>query len=203
MALNTIGIQFGIKVHGNELSTENKLVKARDKVYNELRGIVVGDHPMKEGFGLKITEADKMSGANLIYLTDLQEVGELGIASKSSSGFDQIEVTTLADREHKYIDGLVADAGDENSELTFKFLYNKDVYQALIGLQAGIDEANMATGFFVEFTDTAGFNIEAKISKVAVDGISVGGAMTMTLTLSVEDIEFGPYVPAVPYESAN
>lgn len=195
MALNTIGIQFGIKAHGGENATNGSaLAKARTALYNTLRAGATGEN-MPAGFALKETSTDKLTGANLIYLTDLQEVGELGIDSKSSSGFDQIEVTTLADNRHVYIDGLIADDGEESSELTFKFLYNKKVYEELVKLQAGIDEANKATGFYVAFTDNGGFNIEAKIARVAIDGISVGGAMTMTLTLNVEELNFGTYVP--------
>ena len=59
-------------------------------------------------------------------LTNLQEIPDLGGESEA------IEVTTLSDAAHMYIDGLL-NYGDS---LEFKFLYEKTQFTTLQGIEA-------------------------------------------------------------------
>lgn len=120
---------------------------------------------------------------------DLQEIGEVVMTASGSSGYDQIEVTTLADAKHVYVDGLEADA-DTGSELTLKFLYNDSLFEHFNEMKNDQAEANRADWFYVKLP-AGGFNIQAKVASIALDSMAVNAAMTMTLTLSVKDITYG------------
>ena len=75
-----------------------------------------------------VSKGIKLSYKNngeFIALTDLQEIPELGGTT------DAIEITTLADAAHVYTDGLIS-YGDS---LAFKFLYEKEQFSALNGLE--------------------------------------------------------------------
>lgn len=131
-------------------------------------------------------------GQKVLQFTNLQEVGELGFYSKTASnGFDQIEVTTLADNKHVYIDGLIADANDnDNNELSFKFLYHPKMLETIKAIMAAELTGELkGHSFYVELPDGTKFGINARISNVVLDSISVGNAMTMGMTLSVNNID--------------
>lgn len=137
----------------------------------------------------------------------LQEVGELQAGAAASAGYDKIEVTTLMDNKHQYIDGLLADEG-EASSIDFTLLYDKDIYAGLLEAaesESGYDAAALGSfkgsKYFVTIPHTSGkfstntsensvFAIQG-LTSVKVNGASVNGAMTMTLTVTpVAPIEF-------------
>lgn len=135
----------------------------------------------------------------------LQEVGELQAGKGNSAGFDKIEVTTLLDAEHKYIDGLKADEGDAES-ISFTLLYDKDVYAALLGLVAKENNASPTAEFKgseyfvtiphagVELGTTNETNSSFRIrgfSNIKVGSATVNGALNMVLTITpTEEIVF-------------
>lgn len=140
-------------------------------------------------------------------LPGLQEVGELQAGASASSGYDKIEVTTLSDSKHMYIDGLMADEG-EASSIDFTFLYDKDLYSAfleLAQLEADYDPtmsgAHKGTKYFVTIPHVSGSSSMAQadnsafaihgLTSAKVNAASVNGALTMTVTITpVEPIEF-------------
>ena len=64
------------------------------------------------------------AAAEFAQLTNLQEIPELGGESEA------LEITTLADDAHMYMDGI-KNYGDS---ITFKFLYEKTQFETLVGL---------------------------------------------------------------------
>ena len=108
-----------------------------------------------------------------VVIPDLQEVPDLGGSA------EKVDVTTLADGNYKYINGI-KDYGD----LAFKFNYAKEQFNTLNGLTGSIN-------FKVTLPDnvTATFSGEPSVS---LEGAGVGVAMTYTLNISLDsDINFG------------
>ena len=98
-------------------------------------------------------------------LTNLQEIPDLGGATEA------IEITTLADAAHMYIDGL-KDYGDS---LEFKFLYEEAQFTTLNSL-------NESQNWKVELPDGAACSFGGTCS-VKLDGVGVGAALTYTLAI--------------------
>ena len=107
------------------------------------------------------------SGSSFTDLTNLQEIPDLGGSA------DSVEVTTLADSAHMYINGLL-DYGDS---LDFTFLYEKAQFTTLNGLSG-------AQSWKVTLPGTGGmtatFDAEAS---VRLNGVGVNDAITYTLSL--------------------
>lgn len=140
-------------------------------------------------------------------LPGLQEVGELQAGANASAGYDKIEVTTLADNKHQYIDGLMADEG-EASSIDFTFLYDKDLYQIFLDIaanEAAYNPTNIAahkgSKYYVTIPHVSGSvtNETSKNSAFEIVGLTsakvnsatVNGALTMTVTIApVEPIKF-------------
>lgn len=111
------------------------------------------------------------SGSSFTTLTNLQEIPELG------GDKDAIEVTTLADAAHVYVDGI-ANYGDS---LGFKFLYDATQFAALQALSGSID-------WKVSLPDGAGGAVDTTCSfsgtcSVKLDGVGVNAALTYTLNI--------------------
>lgn len=98
-------------------------------------------------------------------LTNLQEIPDLGGESEA------IEVTTLSDAAHMYIDGLLS-YGDS---LEFKFLYEKTQFTTLQGIK---DEQKWK----VELPDGTACTFNGTGS-VRLDGVGVNSAITYTLAV--------------------
>lgn len=98
-------------------------------------------------------------------LTNLQEIPDLGGEAES------VEVTTLADAAHMYINGLL-NYGDS---LAFKFLYDKTQFTTLNALD---DEEEWK----VELPDGATCSFSGACS-VKLDGAGVNAALTYTLSI--------------------
>ena len=137
-------------------------------------------------------------------LPKIQEIGELGIRSASST-YDKIEVTTLEDDRHVYVNGLMAEG--ETNELTIKFLYDAKYFKffqtALELEQAKITSStDYAAQWKIEVplseTILTGdgskvggvFTINGNIASVVLDSVTVNNALTMTITLTVIDIDY-------------
>ena len=135
----------------------------------------------------------------------LQEIGDIYAGEATSAGREKIEVTTLADDKHVYVDGIMADSNDGES-IDFKFLYDPDCYAGLQlvlkhnGEKIPNDDANVASGmdsdvcpFYLTIPNgnkKTVFEIIASGS-VKLDGAGVNAALTMTLTLTPsKPIEF-------------
>lgn len=98
-------------------------------------------------------------------LTNLMEIPELGGEAEA------IEITTLADAAHMYVDGIL-NYGDS---LAFKFLYEK----------AQFNDLSAATGsqaWKVELPDGATCSFNGTCS-VKLDGVGVNAALTYTLAI--------------------
>lgn len=112
-----------------------------------------------------ITLAYKAGEGEFVALTNLQEIPELGGTAES------IEITTLADPAHMYTDGI-KNYGDS---LAFKFLYEKEQFEALNGLVAACEwKVTLPDGMACTFSGTG---------SVKLDGVGVNAALTYTLAV--------------------
>ena len=113
-----------------------------------------------------ITLSYKTSGgSSYTTLTDLQEIPELGGDSEA------IEITTLDDAAHMYTDGIL-NYGDS---LAFIFLYKKEQFTALQGLEGSIEwKVTLPDNTSCTFSGT---------SSVKLAGVGVNAALTYTLSI--------------------
>ena len=118
--------------------------------------------------GIKLSYAAKGT-TEFKELTNLQEIPEIGNGAP-----EKIEVTTLADNAKKYIAGL----GDSGQDLAFKFLYEKEQFQELLGLST-------TQTWKVEMPDGVAATFDA-VPSAKFDSASANNAITYTLTLIVE-----------------
>ena len=100
-----------------------------------------------------------------VELTNLQEIPELGGEAEA------IEITTLADPAHMYMDGIL-NYGDS---LAFKFLYEKAQFSTLSATKE-VEE------WRVELPDGATCSFNGTCS-VKLDGVGVNAALTYTLSV--------------------
>lgn len=116
--------------------------------------------------GIKLSY--KASGGNSFTdLTNLQEIPDLG------GDTDAVEVTTLDDAAHMYINGLK----DYGESLDFTFLYDKTQFTTLNGLSG-------TTEWKVTFPGTSAntFTFSGE-SSVKINGVGVNDAITYTLSV--------------------
>ena len=105
------------------------------------------------------------TGSDYTELTNLQEIPELG------GDAEAVEITTLADGAHMYMDGI-KNYGDS---LAFKFLYEKTQFTTLNGLTGSQD-------WKVELPDSESCSFSGSCS-VKLDGVGVNTALTYTLSI--------------------
>lgn len=110
-----------------------------------------------------ITLSYKVDG-DFVALTNLQEIPELGGAAEA------VEITTLADPAHMYMDGIL-NYGDS---LGFKFLYEKEQFTALNGVDQAEWKVELPDGASCSFAGTA---------SVKLDSAGVNVALTYTLSV--------------------
>lgn len=116
-----------------------------------------------------ITLSYKNGTGEFIVLTNLQEIPEIGNGAP-----EKVEVTVLTDNVKKYISGL----GDSGQELGFKFLYEKEQFTTLAGLDTSCEwKVAMPDAVSATFTGTP---------SVKFDGAGTNAALTYTLTVTVE-----------------
>lgn len=99
-------------------------------------------------------------------LTDLQEIPDLGGETEA------IEITTLEDEAHMYMNGLIS-YGDS---LAFKFLYKKEQFGTLAaaGDESGEWIVTLPDGQKCSFSGT---------HSVKLDAVGVNAALTYTLSV--------------------
>ena len=115
--------------------------------------------------GIKLSY--KKDSETYTVLTDLQEIPDLGGETES------IEITTLDDAAHMYMNGLIS-YGDS---LAFKFLYKPEQFKALSGLTGSL-------GWKVELPDGANTTITfTGESSVKLDGVGTNSPLTYTLSI--------------------
>lgn len=107
------------------------------------------------------------SASSYTDLTNLQEIPDIGGSA------DSVEVTTLADDAHMYINGLL-DYGDS---LDFTFLYDKTQFTTLSGLSGSISWKVTLPG---TGGATATFDGEPSVK---LNGVGVNDAITYTLSI--------------------
>lgn len=139
-----------------------------------------------------------------VLIPNVMEIGELAQKGSGASSYDKIEVTTLADSKHMYIDGLQADADDGAQELGVKLLYDPAVFKAITAL-AGTFDTSFKKGditsndmkLVVEIPAGLSINgnkvlstfvITAKHNSLALDGIAVNSALTMSWSVAVSGV---------------
>lgn len=120
------------------------------------------------------------------YIPNLQEVGEL--AAGGAAERDKIEVTTLADDKHTFVDGIQAES--EYEGITFKLLYDASVYSTLNDWATTLEENETIPEWVVAIPSGGKFGIKGKYA-LKFDGAAVNAALTMTLTITpAEEITF-------------
>lgn len=121
-----------------------------------------------------ITLSYKSVGAeDYTLIPNLQEVPELGGSA------EKVDVTTLADGNYKYINGI-KDFGD----LAFKFLYDNSGETSNYRICRGLEEDGVVINWQVEFPDGTTFEFAGEAS-TAIDSSSVNSALTFTLNITL------------------
>lgn len=136
------------------------------------------------------TEFAQILNKNNWAFPGLQEIGAINIAGAGGS-YDQIEVTTLADIRHRYVDGLIADTGANNNQIACKFLYDPAIFKAFtVCLENEMEgEFEEKTGIYIiNIPDGGHFELEASIASVNMDTITTNSALTFSVNFAVKDI---------------
>ena len=121
-----------------------------------------------------ITLSYKVAGTEgeLITLTNLMEIPELGGDTES------VEITTLSDAAHMYIDGI----DNYGDAITFKFLFEAEQFKTLNGL----DKAREYQWRVTFPNDVMKCDFYGTPS-VKLDGVGVNAALTYTLNIKPTD----------------
>lgn len=111
-------------------------------------------------------------------IQNLQEVPDLGGAA------EKVDVTTLADENYTYINGI-----KDFGELTFKFLYDNSTATSNYRVCRNLEETGGFVEWKVEFPDTTAFLFTGEAS-TAIDSAAVNAALTFSLNITLNsDIE--------------
>lgn len=111
----------------------------------------------------------------------LMEFGDITSTTGGAAQRDKIEVTTLADDKHMYVDGLIAEA-DEASEIEFKFLFSQELFYAIDHLSYDVGNPTWTLDIPVGADKYATFSFEASAT-ATMTGAGVGEAITMSVVL--------------------
>ena len=106
-------------------------------------------------------------------IANLQECPELGGTA------EKVDVTTLADGNKKYINGI-KDFGD----LAFKFLYDNSTTTSNYRVVRGLEEAGNVVDWKVTFPDNTEFMFSGEVT-TAIDSASVNNALTFTANITL------------------
>lgn len=120
-----------------------------------------------------ITLSYKKTGSTYTEIANLQECPELGGTAEN------VEVTTLADGNKKYIKGI-KDFGD----LAFKFLYDNNGAESNYRVVRGLEEAGSVVDWQVKFPDNTTFSFSGEVT-TAIDSAAVNAALTFTATITL------------------
>lgn len=108
-----------------------------------------------------------------VEIANLQECPELGGTA------EKVDVTTLADGNKKYINGI-KDFGD----LAFKFLYDNSTTTSNYRVVRGLEEAGNVVDWKVTFPDNTEFTFSGEVT-TAIDSASVNNALTFTANITL------------------
>ena len=120
-----------------------------------------------------ITLSYKKDGNNYAVIANLQECPELGGTAEN------VEVTTLADGNKKYIKGI-----KDFGELAFKFLYDNSGAESNYRVVRGLEEAGNIVEWKVNFPDNTTFAFSGEVT-TAIDSAAVNAALTFTATITL------------------
>ena len=120
-----------------------------------------------------ITLSYKKDGSTYAVIANLQECPELGGTAEN------VEVTTLADGNKKYIKGI-KNFGD----LAFKFLYDNSGAESNYRVVRGLEEAGNVVEWKVTFPDNTTFAFSGEVT-TAIDSAAVNAALTFTATITL------------------
>lgn len=120
-----------------------------------------------------ITLSYKKEGSNYAVIANLQECPELGGTAEN------VEVTTLADGNKKYIKGI-----KDFGELAFKFLYDNSGAESNYRIVRGLEEAGNIVEWKVTFPDNTTFAFSGEVT-TAIDSAAVNAALTFTATITL------------------
>lgn len=120
-----------------------------------------------------ITLSYKKDGSNYSVIANLQECPELGGTAEN------VEVTTLADGNKKYIKGI-----KDFGELAFKFLYDNSGTESNYRVVRGLEEAGNVVEWKVTFPDNTTFAFSGEVT-TAIDSAAVNAALTFTATITL------------------
>lgn len=112
-------------------------------------------------------------GQDYVEITNLQEVPELGGAA------ERVDVTTLADANYKYINGI-----KDFGELAFKFLYDNSGAESNYRVLRGLEEAEEMVEWKVAFPDETAFTFSGQVS-TAIDSAAVNAVLTFTANITL------------------
>lgn len=114
------------------------------------------------------------AGSEYTVLTNLQEIPEIG-----NNAREKVEVTVLTDDNKQYIAGL----GDSGQDLSFKFLFEKEQFTTLAGINDRTDwKVTLPGEVSATFSGTP---------SIKMDSMGTNAALTYTLNITVEsDIAF-------------
>jgi len=112
----------------------------------------------------------------------LMEVPEIG------GDPEKIEVTTLSDKNKKYIPGI-SDLGD----LDFIFLFDNATAESNYRILKGLQDANKKCTYKIEYPDGSGHTFEAFVSvKVGGGGVNVAKTFTASMFLQSDITDVNP-----------
>ena len=120
-----------------------------------------------------ITLSYKKDGSTYDVIANLQECPELGGTAEN------VEVTTLADGNKKYIKGI-----KDFGELAFKFLYDNSGAESNYRIVRGLEEAGNVVDWKVTFPDNTAFAFSGEVT-TAIDSAAVNAALTFTATITL------------------
>lgn len=125
-----------------------------------------------------ITLSYKQSGSSYTVIPNLQSVPDVGGAA------DKVDVTTLADENYKYINGI-KDFGD----LAFTFVYDNSSTSSNYRICRSLEESNEVVDWKMTFPDGTAFAFSGEAS-TTIAGVGVNDPLTFTLNITLNsDIE--------------
>lgn len=126
--------------------------------------------------GVTLGYSASIPATTYINLDGLQEVPEIG------GKVDKIDVTTLADTQKRYIQGL-SDPGD----LAFKFLYANGATTDAFRVLKGYETSKALVAFQVGFPDGTKIAFNAYV-QVSTDSIKASAALGFTANLTINSM---------------
>lgn len=124
------------------------------------------------------------------WIPNLYEIGDL--TSGLSAEREQIEVTTLKDDKHVYVDGILADS--EFDSIDFKFYFTPEMYEDFLKV-IETEKVLSPLGAYSEFKVRIPNKGDSKatvftivgVSTIKLDGVGVNGSLNVTVTITPKE----------------